>query len=391
MRYLSGESSKYSAKDRFVIGILASIGVSLAEAQRIFGVSRSYYYELAAPSKRLLSMFFPSGDEIIGFLIVTKGFIKRCVLALLFYCRAPVEGIVTFFDLVIGHHVSKGGVYNITAEATQRAKEFDRSVSLSGINTIAVDEIFQGDAPVLTTVDLDTRFVVMMDPTDDRSGDTWKEHLDGWKENGLSPHHVVGDGGTGLSKGVKASFGDGINLQGDVFHAIRGIGVVVSGIERKELSKLAKLFDIENGLLHGARPREKSYARYFELAPEVERGIDAFDQLSILYGWLREVVGFTGYGLTESKELCEWILDGMEGIYPDNAKLGSAIRSFRESLPKVLGYLVGLRTNLEEAADDFGVSVNDFMHVLPGVTAATDSRMSVHREATLPQVQGQAH
>ena len=147
-------------------------------------------------------MFFPSGDEIIGFLIVTKGFIKRCVLALLFYCRAPVEGIVTFFDLVIGHHVSKGGVYNITAEATQRAKEFDRSVSLSGINTIAVDEIFQGDAPVLTTVDLDTRFVVMMDPTDDRSGDTWKEHLDGQKgERPLSSSCGGGRGHRALQGG----------------------------------------------------------------------------------------------------------------------------------------------------------------------------------------------
>lgn len=337
------------------------MGVSHTEAEKIFGVSHSYYYALSDYSNRLLSMFFPEGNEIVGFLVITKGFIRRCVLALLFYCRAPIEGIVKFFDLVIGHHVSKGSVYNITAEATKKAVEYDGSVDLGRINSLAVDEIFQGNSPMLTAVDLDSRFIVMIEPANDRSGDTWKEHLDGQKKRGLSPHNVLGDGGTGLSKGVRASFGDGVNLQGDVFHAIRGIGIVLSAIERRELSRLAKLYDLERSVLHGAKPREKSYSRYLELAPDVELGIDALDKLTILYGWLREAVGFTGYGLSESTQLCEWILDEMAGLYPDHAKLKSAIKSFRDSLPKVLAYLVGLRRNLEESANDFGVETGDFM------------------------------
>lgn len=346
---------------RFIIGVLAFVGVKYSEAERLFGVSSSYYYSLKKPAEAVLSILYPEGGDVIGFIAITPDFLKRCVLALMFYCRAPIEGIVCFFDRVIGHHVSKGTIGNITNAASIKAEEFDRTISLAGIKNAAIDEIFQQDTPVLAGVDLDTRFVVMMEPVEDRTGETWGSNLDSQKARGFAPTNVIGDGGTGLSKGVREAFGDEVNLQGDVFHALRAVGVVVSSIERKAMSKLTKLIELEDKILGSTRPQERTFKKYLELHSDAMSEVEKSDTLGILFGWLRECVGFNGYGFTEARELCEWILSEMVRLYPDHSKFLSATKSFRDSLPKTLAYLRGLRINLTDAASEFGVDVDDFL------------------------------
>ena len=159
----------------------------------------------------------------MGVILITPDFVKRCVTALTCYCRSPVEGIVEFFDRVVGHHVSKGSIGRILMESSEKAEAFDRSVALNAVRDIAADEIFQQGKPALTAVDLKTHYVVMMEPAQDRAGETWKAALEEKKTRGLSPEVCVSDGGTGLLKGVPSAFPE-IEMQLDAFHALRDIG-----------------------------------------------------------------------------------------------------------------------------------------------------------------------
>ena len=72
-------------------------------------------------------------------------------------------------------HVSIGKISQILNQAATRAAEFDESVDLSGIRQGANDEIFQCGNPVLTGVDADTGYVYLLQPTADRTADTWEK------------------------------------------------------------------------------------------------------------------------------------------------------------------------------------------------------------------------
>ena len=170
---------------------------------------------------------------------VTQIFIERCVLALTFYCRAPIEGIVSFFDLVLGFHISKGTIHNIRERARQKAELFDSQVNLENIKILATDEIFQQDEPILTAVDLETRYIVLMDPEVNRTGETWSRALSNKVDQGFRPDVNVSDGGSGLVKGIPGAFPE-IDMQLDVFHTLRDLGVEIHKRDRFAVAKLTE-------------------------------------------------------------------------------------------------------------------------------------------------------
>ncbi|NOY24454.1 MAG: hypothetical protein GXP62_01140 [Oligoflexia bacterium] len=69
---------------------------------------------------------------------------------------------------------------------------------LSEIDSIAVDEMFSQDRPVLAGIDLDTQVLFQPEVHDNRSGETWTKSLGKLRDRqGLSPKRVVKDAGTG--------------------------------------------------------------------------------------------------------------------------------------------------------------------------------------------------
>ena len=143
-------------------------------ARNLCGVSKSYYYEQSKRAEKLLRLLFVGGEWPQNIIVVTKNFIERCVMALSLHCRAPIESIVAFSDLVIGHHISKGTIHRIREKAAKTAEEFDASVKLESAKMIASDEIFQQNKPVLTIVDLESGYVVGMDAAASRSSESWE-------------------------------------------------------------------------------------------------------------------------------------------------------------------------------------------------------------------------
>ena len=300
-----------------------------------------------------MSALFGSEGEPYKILLVTKHFIERCVMCLSFHCRSSIEGIVDFFDLVVGWHISKGGIDRIRKRASEKAIEFDRKIPLDGIKEIAIDEIFQQGKPVLTGVDLDSNFTFLMEETEDRSGETWAQKLSEQKERGLQAELNVSDSGAGLRKGVQQVF-PGIALQPDIFHALRGLGREVRAIDRHGEGKLSAYYKLEARVYakSNEHPPFDLWIQYDEMGREIDTLLSKVDDVQSLYGWLVETLALTGQGYSKSLSLCQWVLDEMKVRFPEREKYQKEVRIFRRNLPEILSYLLRLETKMWQRAEE---------------------------------------
>ena len=304
-------------------------------------------------------MLFKDGEAVKDVILVSQHFIERCVLALTFYCRSPIEGIVCFFDLVIGHHISKGSIHEIRKRAYEKAKDYESSISLEHIQCVAIDEIFQQQKPILTSVDLEHGYVITMEAAEDRTGETWKKTLDKEKAKGLNPRLCVSDGGSGLLNGIPKTF-PGIEMQLDVFHSLRDLGIEVSKKERSAISALTELISLETRA-NGRKVHKKTLEKYQEASSKISDCLVKADTLQILFSWLREYVGFSGYGYSKSLKLCNWLLDEMLLLYPEHQKFVAAVETFRKRLPNLLMFLQRLKMDMEQLANSFKTDAHAFM------------------------------
>ena len=328
--------------------MLSAAGVPYKTARDLFGVGGSYYSSLKSDAERILDVFASEEEIPDGIILITPQFVARCVTALLVICNVSVERIVEFFDEVFHYHISKGTIGNIQKKSSKKALGIDLRITLELIKYIALDEIFQQGQPVLTGVDLETQYVFMMEIAPDRTGDTWDRALSAKKANGLHPKLCVSDAGSGLQSGVPSAFQE-ITMQLDVFHALRDIGVHVMRRERAGFALLSELCTLENKV-NRPKTHKKTIERYEKLSKTIDDTLLRTDTLCILYDWLKELTGFSGYGYEKSLTLCAWILDEMAPLFPESRKYQKAISSFRTRLPNILKFLSRLQENLMEAA-----------------------------------------
>ena len=339
--------------------MLSAAGVPYKTARDLFGVSESYYSTRRMEAERTLDMLAAQKEIPAAIILLTPQFIARCVTALLVICNVSVERIVEFFDEVFHYHISKGTIGNIQRKSSKKALGIDLRITLELIKYIALDEIFQLGQPVLTGVDLETQYVFMMEIAPDRTGNTWESALIDKKANGLNPKLCVSDAGSGLQSGVPSAF-QGITMQLDVFHALREIGIHVTRRDRAGMALMSELFTLESKI-NRPKTRKKTVERYETLSRTIDDTLLRTDTLCILYDWLRELSGFSGYGYETSLSLCTWILDEMVPLFPEYKQLQKAITSFRSRLPNILKFLCRLQENLQEAAITNHFDVHDLM------------------------------
>ncbi len=160
-------------RERFLLGCKVLGGKSVSELSEETQLSREWIYE----QKRRIekeAQSLDSRESGITKIEVTETWLRRLVLSLALDCRGSLEGIQRTCSEVIGVHLSIGNISRIINEAAEKAKELDEQVSLGNIRQGANDEIFQGCVPVLTGIDLESSYVYLLEPADDRSGETWE-------------------------------------------------------------------------------------------------------------------------------------------------------------------------------------------------------------------------
>ena len=341
---------KFTEKERLGIGSASMMGIPYGVAGERFDISRTYYHELGKKADWALENLCASEQATERVIVLNKAFRERLIVSLT--CRGmSAANITEFAEEVFAYSISGGTVWNTLKEASRKAEEAEKSVSLENVRHIATDEVFQNGEPVLTGVDLDSGYVFLAQAAPDRRAGTWKAALEEKKTRGLKPALNVSDGGSGLLKGVREAFPK-IETQLDIFHALRDLGKEVRSVEQAEIRRLSKLFELEYRIQSAKTclPTKREYDLTRQNTPA--RLLRA-DSLRILYDWLREYTAFSGCGYQDSLELCRWILGEMASLYPTRDNLQKQIRRFRQRLPDLLSFLPRLQRDMKATASLF--------------------------------------
>lgn len=368
-----------------MLGCKAAAGISVADISRESQVSRTYIYQQKAIVQDYMETLDTQGDAVPS-INMDKHFIKRMVLSLSLDCHASMEGIQRTFSSVLGLNLSAGKISSILTEASERAEIFDSSIPLDGITQGANDEIFQGNVPVLTGIDVESTYVYLLAEACDRSADTWHLFMEDRKEQGLELKVSISDAGTGLNAGIPRAFPE-ICVQPDIFHELRPVGAELARLERKA----EKLIADEDGLEKracGKRPHKKTMEQLDQIYEKVELAIREYDLLRILFCWLVELTGFSGYSFQDACGLAEWVLSEMESAFPGRTKLLKQIGKIKEKLPQILSFLQRLQEGFTTAASEKGIPEESFHIMYQQKAFQSCSREYVQMEYSLGELLG---
>ena len=298
---------------------------------------------------------------------VTPMDMDKAILSLALEAHAPIEGIQRVLDRIYGTSPSIGYISTLLNRAGAFAEQITQTIPLHGISQGANDEIFDNSKdPVLTGVDLDSNYIYLMQPMNDRTGETWQLAMETLKDQGLNLKVAISDAGSGLLKGIKAAFPDA-DIQLDAFHVLKDIGGAVYRFREHILKEVAACYDMERAVARARHSRRasiqskrKKLVKYRATIPAM---VEDYDTVACLYGWLHELVSFSGYDLDEVMQLMEWLLDELDAVTSRNRwayELRKEIGRFRKRLPATMLFLDRLFLRFRRAARDMGLPEEAF-------------------------------
>ena len=349
--------NKYNSSEKFIIGFKALLGHSVLDISQKYGMNRSYIYA----QKEKVKTHIEGLDEApkkVPMIPLTTGLTKRFIISMALDCGSTIEGIKRALESTLGLEVSIGYISSVIKEAAARAQAFDNTISLEGIEQGANDEIFQCNTPILTGIDPVTSYIYMLEEGNDRTSDTWQTFMEDCKERGLALKTTINDGGTGLNAGIPKAF-PGIIIQSDTFHALHGIGKEINKAERKAEGSIKAEAELEKRS-QGARAQQKTKEKLDKIKPETQSLINTYDTLFILFSWLQQLLGFSGYSITDTVYLITFVIEEMQkfsAIFPGINKEAEKIRN---SLPSLLTFISRLEAAFQTCAELHGIPVEVF-------------------------------
>lgn len=243
---------------------------------------------------------------------------------------------------------------------------------MDGIRHGANDEIFQGQTPILTGIDLDSTYTYMLEEMPDRTSDTWQIVMLDCKDRGLNLETSTNDGGTGLMSGIPKVF-DNIEIQADTFHVMYEMGKVVSRIERNAIAQVNREYALEKGASR-KKAKQKTVDEYEESISQTKSILNACDIINILYVWLKELLGFSGYNIKDTADLIEWVLSEMENVAAGHPGLLKECAKVRKNIPLLLSFITRLDKRIEIYAKDMGIPPDAFRIMYQQMSCSTESQ-----------------
>ena len=379
-------TKEYGVDEKFIIGCKAMSGVPVDEIVKTSGMSRSYVYEQKEKVKNYIETI-PEQHESVQVIEMTADFRKRLILSMALDCGSPMSGIQRVFETVLGASISIGYISSVITEASERAQRFDDAISLEGIRQGANDEIFQGRIPILTGIDPESTYVYLLEEATDRTAETWEIYMEDCKDRGLELETSINDNGSGLLSGIPRVYPD-IEIQGDTFHALYEMGKEVIKIERKAYACI-KLESELNERAESKKPGKNIKEKLEESQKKVKEAVETFDIINILFCWLKELLGFSGYNMQDTANLIEYILKEIEknaACYPGLLK---ETEKTRRNLPRLLSFIGRLERDINKRTLELGIPPDVFrllyrqMSYNPGFTQC--SQMNDQLAKMLPE------
>ena len=247
-------------------------------------------------------------------LIVTKKDVQRTALSAVLDGHSSLSGASEVVRNAYGVEISKTSISRLLSALALHCHIMDALFTMENICTVAADEIFQGQTPIFTVIDLDSFYIACISDMPDRTAETWELTMRCLKDDsGLDPEVFITDNCGALQNGLSSAYEDDKVIESDIFHAERGLGTPIATWERQMYALIAEEAECEEAIM-GSRPRKSRFDRLEELWDTLPAILEQFDQIFNCYQEIKYLLGIRGYNEKETQRRLNRCLDQMVRI-----------------------------------------------------------------------------
>jgi hypothetical protein len=142
---------------------------------------------------------------VLFYLPVTAAWLNQLVLSLVLICHSSYRGVIQLLAALFDTSISLGTIHNLLVVTSNQATQINGSQDFSAIQVGLLDEIFQGNRPVLAGVDATSTYCYLLAEAEQRDETTWGVHLLDARALGLNPTYTIADTATGLRAGHRGT------------------------------------------------------------------------------------------------------------------------------------------------------------------------------------------
>jgi hypothetical protein len=311
-------------------------------------VSRKFVYQQQAKAQGALESAFappPASDpDVLFHLPITGAWLRQFALVAVLVGHSSQRGVCEMLDCLLGLPVSLGWVHSVVADAIDKARPISDAQDLSRVGAIALDEIFQGQKPVLAVVDVASTYCCLLSQEERRDADTWAVRLLELQDQGLAPRQAVADFGNGLRAGSRIAL-PWLSCDADVWHPLRDFGEAVRFLENRAYGaietcdKLLRKAGVPAGQIQAAEG-------------ERDEAIALADDVALLARWLRQdVLSLAGPWQERRHELLGFVLKELQKRRPScEHRLGPLCSMLASQGEALLGFCARLDGEIADLA-----------------------------------------
>lgn len=339
-----------SRNERIILGCKANAKLNISEIADEYKTNREFVYSQQTKVIEILNSTFDIPNSTDTSILLTDATIKNIIFGCMVICKGSTENAQTFIQQICGIHVSIGKISSIINSFADKAKIFNDSILLDKIKAGANDEIFQAGKPVLVGVDVISTYIYLMSESSTRNATDWASALLEKQEQGLNLETSVQDGAPGIKKGVCDAFPK-INMQSDIFHALRKIIKGMSMLERAVYKLIRKEYELQRKCLKAFDKNSDKYLNTFEIASaKVMKSIEMYDNANILYGWIKEAFELGGTYHDERIFILEYTTDELDQLENKNDYINAGIKYLRNHKKDLLTFVLTATQQIEQFA-----------------------------------------
>lgn len=306
-------------------------------------VSRKFVYQQRATAKNAPENAFApaaSAPDVLFHLPVTGAWLRQFALVAVLVGHSSLRGVTEMLDCLLDLPVSPGWAHAVVKDAIDKARPVNDARGLSRVRACALDEIFQGQKPVLAAVGARSTYCCLLSQEGHRDGDTWAVRLLELQDQGLEPESAIADFGKGLRAGPRAAWPELGEADADVWRPPRDLGEVVRFLENRAYAAIAAHDKL-------SRPRRRTGAQAEQARAalhEQDRAIALADGVAKLLGHLRdEVLCVAGPPLVDRRRRCDCVVAEPQRLRPGcEHRLGPACAVLSGDRERLLGFCARL-------------------------------------------------
>ena len=348
------------AKKAIALDALSGMGIAQAAKKNV--VCRNSVYAQKTKAEAALEAAFANTTDasVLFYLPVSKHFICQVVLGLVLIAKASYRDVMQFLHDLFDYPISLGTVAGIVDDAGDRAVPVNAAYDLSAIRESVADEVFHRHQPILTTVDINSRFCALLEREQHRDADSWGVHLLEMNDRGFQPDINISDQASGLKKAFEEVL-PRTELRFDHFHIIKASKELIRFLKNRKESATTQAIVLYSRIEKAEKSgKDHRLSDSLAMANKTMAAAEMrYERVDILCTWLQyDVLQLPSSCPAEREILFDFIVDELLAV-ADEPRIQTYVRSLINQKEDLLAVAYSLDRKFHGIAQKYGVSLHD--------------------------------